>query len=571
MDSNTLLGLSVLVCLVGIVVRVYGWFSQRIEPSSPPTSVSSRIGGALGGVFSTLFSLKFPLLIRTFLLDLLLQKRLFKAGFNRWLGHAFIFVGFIGLLFMHGLGMGVSDWLFDDYYSTMQPYLFLRNIFGFMVLLGVGMGLYRRFQLKKKRLFSNWQDWFALLLVATIIGSGFLLEGAKISSYAVYQEMNDEYGVTSDPDEEAALEVYWVSENGLHSPNVVLPVNKEMVEVGRVVNDSSCVICHSSNSNAIGSYAVAVTAGSLFNSIGDETMVRIFVFLHVLSFAVLIAYLPFSKMFHIFAVPLNLLINGVGTDESQTDFTKQIVGLSSCTHCGSCTVECSSTMFFETKKNDYILPSEKVQALKRVASGKTLSVKETDALQDGFYICTSCDRCTSICPSGINLKDLFVSARYYLLENGKPEYALRSHFSFPLSLKENYQDNHLQALQKVEKLFKESFTKLTEITFPLFIKKEKDVGNGSFKSCYSCQRCTNICPIVRRYDDPTEELDLLPHQIIFSLGTGNVELAEGSRMIWSCSTCYLCQEHCPNGVELTDIFYGLKNRSVNTLQAGGNA
>jgi heterodisulfide reductase subunit C len=94
--------------------------------------------------------------------------------------------------------------------------------------------------------------------------------------------------------------------------------------------------------------------------------------------------------------------------------------------------------------------------------------------------------------------------------------------------------------------------------------------NDSYKSCYSCQRCTNICPVVRSYSNPVEELDMLPHQLIYSLGIGNTELAMGSKMIWSCSTCYLCQEHCPNKVELTDIFYNLKNGALKKIDPGEN-
>jgi heterodisulfide reductase subunit C len=44
-----------------------------------------------------------------------------------------------------------------------------------------------------------------------------------------------------------------------------------------------------------------------------------------------------------------------------------------------------------------------------------------------------------------------------------------------------------------------------------------------------------------------------------SLGLGLRDFALGSNMLWDCVTCYQCQEHCPQGVKVTDILYELKN------------
>jgi heterodisulfide reductase subunit C len=277
-------------------------------------------------------------------------------------------------------------------------------------------------------------------------------------------------------------------------------------------------------------------------------------------------------MFHIISAPISLIINRVMGKENGSPanvLTRQMIGISACTHCGSCSLECSSNMFFESFQNEFILPSEKVQFLKNIAAGKDLDSKILKDLQQGLYICTSCDRCTAICPSGINLKELFVSSRYNLLDRGIPETSMLSHFSFPLALAQSYVSDHLKALKTIEQLFKKSFKVLSDMVAPLSLTKPKDFGNASFKSCYSCQRCTNICPVVRSFDNPVEALGLLPHQIMFSLGIGNVDLAMGSKMIWSCSTCYLCQEHCPNQVELCDIFYGLKNAAIAKIEEGG--
>lgn len=571
---NILLGLSILVCLVGLSLRFYSWFSQGIGP--PESSVTpKRFTAAIQGTLSTLLSGKLVVVIKTFFTDVLFQKRLLDKSIFRWIAHTLIFFGFILLLIMHGLGTGVSDFFFSDYYATLQPYLSLRNLFGLMVLTGVCIALYRRLTDKPRRVKSYASDWASLAFIGMIIFTGMMLESAKISSYSLYQGMVEEYGDVADEEEALALETYWAAENGVISPNVVVPFDAELIEQGREINSNSCIECHAPAGGAFVSFSLAKVIGPLSSSMGDSGGVTFFFYLHILTCLAFLAWLPFSKMFHIIAVPISLLTNGVmgflkPADNPANDFNRQMLGLSACTHCGSCSELCSSLMFYESFQNDFILPSEKVQLLKKIAAGKELDQTTLNHLQKGLYICTSCDRCSTICPSGINLRELFVSSRYHLLDRGMPETSILSHFSFPLALAQSFVDDHLKALKKVEQLFKESFKKLSDMT-TLSLAKPAEVGNNSYQSCYSCQRCTNICPVVRLYDDPVETLDMLPHQIIFSLGIGNKEIAMGSRMIWSCSTCYLCQEHCPNQVELTDIFYNLKNAAISKIEPGGTS
>lgn len=565
-----LLGLTIIVFLIGTSLRLYQWFTNGIGQGGESLSVGDRVGAGVKGLFATLLSAKLVQVVITFFTDVLFQKRLLAKNVMRWVAHTLIFTGFVLLLLMHGLGTGVSEFFFSDYYSTLQPYLSLRDLFALMVLAGIGIAVYRRVTDKPLRVKSLTSDWAALAFVAAIIVTGVLLHSSKIASYSVYQGMVEEYGDVSDDEEALALETYWAAEHGLVSPNAVKPFNPELVEQGREVSENSCIECHSATSNAFVSYPLAKIIGPVISK-GATFLL----YLHLFTCFAFLAWLPFSKMFHIIAVPTSLLINGVmgfkkPAASEANSLNRQMIGLSACTHCGSCSELCSSLMFYESFQNDFILPSEKVQLLKKVAAGEQVDDKTLKHLQKGLYICTSCDRCSTICPSGINLRELFTTSRYHLLAKGAPEPAILSHFSFPLALAQSFVDDHLKALKKVEQLFKESFKKLSDMT-TLTLAKPAVVGNNSFQGCYSCQRCTNICPVVRLYDDPEKELDMMPHQIIFSLGIGNKEIATGSKMIWSCSTCYLCQEHCPNGVELTDIFYGLKNSAINKIETGGVA
>ncbi len=565
-----LFGIAFIIFLVGLFLRIYEWFGKGIRHPGEAPPPFERFTAAGKGLITTLLSGKIFQVVTTFFTDVLFQKRLLSKNIMRWVAHTLIFSGFILLLFMHGLGSGVSEFFFSGYYSTLQPYLSLRNLFALMVLVGICIAAYRRLRDKPRRVKSLSGDWAALFFVGAIIISGILLESSKISSPSEFARMVEEYGDVADEEETLALETYWAAEHGLVSGRVARPYNSDLVEQGREISSYSCAECHAPTSGAFVSYSLAAVIGPLISA-GSS----FFLYLHLLICAAFLAWLPFSKMFHVVAVPISLLMNGVlgfkePAQSGASALNRQMIGLSACTHCGSCSELCSSLTFYESFQNDFILPSEKVQLLKKIAGGTSVAQETLQHLQKGLYICTSCDRCSTVCPSGINLRELFTTSRYHLLATGSPEPAILSHFSFPLALAQNFIDDHKKALKKVEQLFKESFKKLSDMT-TLTLARPADVGNNSYQSCYSCQRCTNICPVVRLYDRPQEALDMLPHQIIFSLGIGNKEIATGSRMIWSCSTCYLCQEHCPNGVELTDIFYSLKNGAIRTMETGGNA
>ncbi len=570
MNINILLGLAGAICLIGLFFRLSIWFSQELHPPAVPVTTGQRIFGSIQSALRTIFSSKISLIVKSLFVDLLFQKRIFDKSYLRWIAHSLIFFGFVMLLLMHAMDSIIMDRFFLDYQSTLNPYLFLRNLFGVMVLSGVAVAVFRRVSLRSQRLKTYPSDWAALIFIAVIILSGMMLEGTKISSYTTYQDMVEEYG-SFDEEEADALEAFWVQKNGLASPDFKKPQPDERVAYGMEVNSDSCMECHAANSSAFASFAIKNIAQSISAAVGDSQAVTMFWYLHILACLSFLAWLPFSKMFHIIAAPVSLIIKAISGDksgETATLLTNQMIGLSACTHCGSCSIECSSNMFFESFQNDFILPSEKVQFLKGYTAGRVTDKTDLKRLQQGLYVCTSCDRCTDVCPSGINLKEIFITARYSLLDRGIPEVSMLSHFSFPLALAQSFAGDHLKALKTVTNLFRKTFKQLSEITLPMTLSKSRNEKNSSFKSCFSCQRCTNICPVVRSFENPVESLGLLPHQIMFSLGLGNTDLAMGSKMIWNCSTCYLCQEHCPNGVELCDIFYSLKNDALNKIEAG---
>jgi heterodisulfide reductase subunit C len=270
--------------------------------------------------------------------------------------------------------------------------------------------------------------------------------------------------------------------------------------------------------------------------------------------------------------PLSLLSNSVMDADSDVAnvATRQVMELDACTHCCTCSLYCSAMMANKAIGNEYILPSEKMFILKKLMAGKEINKIEFKAIQEGVYLCTNCDRCTVVCPSGINLKDLWSNVREGLISRGIPEPLLLSPFSLVRGLTridlvtEDYQRPLNTALNYIKGRFDSLLEPDAVITFP----QQEGNGNGlevkdsTFSYCFGCTNCTNVCPVVNSFENPQAILGLLPHQIMCCLGLGLREMASGPKMLWAGVTCYQCQEHCPQQVKVTDILYDLKNIAV---------
>jgi heterodisulfide reductase subunit C len=282
-------------------------------------------------------------------------------------------------------------------------------------------------------------------------------------------------------------------------------------------------------------------------------------------------------MFHIFATPVSLLANAVmekDTSDPANIATRQVMELDACMHCGTCSLRCSAASAFDVRGNDYILPSEKMTFLKTLAAGKKLSDRKLSAIQEGVYLCTNCDRCTVVCPAGINLKELWFNVRENLVQRGYPEPLVLSPFSFYRGLhRENIStEDYGRPLADANRAVAGKFEQVMDPSMPISFKDREIVelnqlpSTGTFSYCFGCQTCTTVCPVVAEYENPLQTLGLLPHQIMNCLGLGLVEMATGPRMLWDCVTCYQCQENCPQNVEVTDIFFQLKNIAANNVR-----
>lgn len=552
--------LSLAIFVVGLVYRISNWFRYKIGPDATGISTLSRVSSALSGMASAIFSAKIGVLGRVLLFDVFLQMGLLKKDFVRWLGHILIYGGFMLLLLMHGLDELITSVLFDEYYSTVNPFMFLRDFFGLVVIAGLGIVIYRRFISKSARPTTTAVDRYAIIILGVIMISGILLEGTKILSHSRYQEMVEEYAGLDEEETEQlrALGAYWVQKFGVVSPGVKGPFDKNTLQQGQELHEMSCAECHSRPQWAFIGYGVSRVVLPIASPLDRANMHTLLWYVHFLACFFGLAYLPFSKFFHIFSVPVCLLVNAV-MEEGKADpaniATRQALELDACTHCGDCTKRCSVAVAFNEIPNPNIFPSEKLIAFRTLLSGKEMSEQELKIIQEGSYICTDCHRCTDVCPVGINLEDLWLNLKRHLAELGypKPEVWAREAIGACFDLT-TLKDKTL-SLTPVDKTFMSTVTRSAQA--------------NTFSVCFGCQNCTNVCPVVGNYENPKEILKLLPHEIMHCLALKQKELALGSRMLWDCVTCYMCQEHCPQGVCVTDVLYQLKNLALKELRESG--
>lgn len=556
---------------IGLIYKISNWFRYKVGAEAGEMSFKRRVLAAIKGILLTIFSLKFFVLLKVFFLDVLFQLRTLRESPLRWAMHMSLFWGFMLLFLWHGLAAIFTANLFPDYSATVNPFFFLRNLFGLLVIIGLAIAAYRRLVLKLPRLKTNAMDHYVLIILAVIMISGYLLEGTKMVSYSSYEVMVEDYADVDEEEDLQALESYWVKEFGTVSPELKGPFEEEVLEQGAEIHEDSCAACHSKPQWAFLSYGVSKSIKPITAAADRANLHGVLLFIHFLACFIGLAYLPFSKMFHMFASPVSLLANAVMDRESDPAniATRQVMELDACTHCGTCSLRCSVGMAFEEIPNVNILPSEKIASVKALVKGKALNEQELRDIQEGLYLCTNCHRCTVVCPVGINLQDLWFNVREALLEKGYPELLVLSPLSFYRGLKQDeiVEDRYRKPMQLARRAISDSCRvieadeTITDAHIDKVFIKNLALSNqgNTFSYCFTCTTCTSACPVVRNFENPREALGLVPHQIIHAAIVGVGDLIFSSNMLWDCLGCYQCQEQCPQGVLVTDVLYELKN------------
>jgi heterodisulfide reductase subunit C len=390
------------------------------------------------------------------------------------------------------------------------------------------------------------------------MATGFLTEGLNIQSEVRFDEMVEEYSGLAGEPELVHLKAYWAQYYHVTFTQAPLPVlsgredGADMIDLeeGQELNDSYCLECHARPDNAFLSVPVAKLGSGLAPWLSRFRADRVMYWIHFGLALTLVLFFPFSRMFHLVAVPLASMGRRMTPEKMRTDMGfLDLAALSACTHCGYCSQVCSVYPDYQITENPQVLPHVKIETLKRLAGKGVWDLTTLTRLRSGNGDCTLCGMCGDICPSGIDLVKLWVTADHLMDCLGCP-------------------DNYTTAMET-------SFEQWTG-SRPEGVPAQglgRDGGDGhdpeqdagqviglarqanAFEHCVQCTLCTNACPVVA-YD--LNQNDMGPHQIMNLLRLGEQGMASGSKMVWHCLTCYSCQEVCPQSIRVADILLELR-------------
>ena len=249
------------------------------------------------------------------------------------------------------------------------------DLFGALVLAGVGLAAVRRYVSRPKSLVYTDEATWILIAIAFICLQGFLLEGWRIAA-------------TNDP---------WASYS---------PVGDLVAQASRpFLSDAALQGAH-----------------------------RFVWWFHLLlSFGVL-AWFPYTKMMHVVTAPLNIYtaqLAPLGASLKHIDFEKtesfgvnslaaftwkDLLDLDACTECGRCTAVCPAhTVGKELSPRDIVLGLRDVMRNDGITSNPAIigSIPATSPV--ALWQCTTCVACMEACPVFIEQMPKIVDMRRYLV------------------------------------------------------------------------------------------------------------------------------------------------------------
>jgi len=166
----TLTIFTLLIFFIGIYTNIYLWRKGKAPSLHHKLSYGS--------------------IVKSLLLDVLLQVQLLKQSLVRWVMHFCIFWGFLGLL-AHTTFLAIMSHLFPQDLSFTQ-FIFLGpgrrfldvwgDIWGLILFIGIVIALLRRYIFKAEQLDTIASDTTTILFLLIIVLTGFISEAQRLAA-----------------------------------------------------------------------------------------------------------------------------------------------------------------------------------------------------------------------------------------------------------------------------------------------------------------------------------------------------------------------------------------------------
>lgn len=244
------------IMIIGLFRNAMIWMEGRLSGHDIHLSRSSKLVISAYRLLRAVFSGDFARHVGVFVRDTLLLRRLRRLSGFRWLVHSMIFFGFLGILILDIITVIAMDLLHVEAFIEQDGWgkLWIRDfgfeLFGLMLLIGLVAAAARRFVVRPRQLVTGSEDVVSILLLLLVVLSGFIVEGVAISSGLPGHESNAEFSF-----------------------------------VGAIFS-------------------------AFLPSVSADAYAQIW-FAHSLISVALIAYIPFSKLFHAFAAPLAIQLDAI--------------------------------------------------------------------------------------------------------------------------------------------------------------------------------------------------------------------------------------------------------------------
>lgn len=248
--------ISTAILIIGLFYNIMIWMQGSVSGADSAASPARKFFLSLRKLLRAVLSKDFGKILRSFVLDVIFLRKFWGISKVRWLVHGLILFGFIGMFILDIITTLALE-IFEST-SFIDPMgwgkLWIRDfgfdLVGLMIMLGLAGAVVRRFVMRPKQLVTGAEDVVSVLFLLIVVFSGFVLEGIGMAS-----------GIP-----------------GHESPDVYSFV------------------------------------GSVFSAVLPAVSVNAYAqlwFLHALVSLALIMYIPFSKLFHMFAAPLAMQLNDI--------------------------------------------------------------------------------------------------------------------------------------------------------------------------------------------------------------------------------------------------------------------